>query len=362
MNFGNCAETHITLKKTANKHMNPPPISNLPPATDNQDKSWGGKKLTLGWWLGMIAMAVFSSLCCWLATRISRANADYATGQIVGGIIWPLIIAALLAIAKYFRKAPRRLALVAMIAYGFFGVANLATSLQRTNDDVVMDTVDKEMQELKRQAAQTSDPKARADIEQRIETLLRNAPDKFSTKREADELRALQKFVEPILVQSRARAAAQQDFIDGDIDWARKYANTKETLALGRERLARLMQQDALLSQTTDSIVAKAAAIIKNNDTSLGISMDGLRGFCSSYAKKDQFLKNIHKANARLCARIDDALAMLQTEWGRWSKRSDGVIIWDNNELLEKFNAIYHDIVTVSAQLDEAQKAMLNQK
>ena len=291
--------------------MDTPPIPNSPPASDNQDKSWAGKKLTLGWWIGIIAMAVFCGACHWKGTRIEGVIGAYAAGQIAGGIISPLFITALFAVFSYFRKAPRRLAVVAMIMFGLFGIFGLPSLQKRAH--------------------------------------------------EADEWRALEKFIEPISAQSRARATAQQDFIDGDIDWARKYANTKETLALGRERLARLIQQDKLFLQTADSIMAKTAAMIKNNDTSLGISMDGLKSFYSSYGRKSQSLKNVTEANARLFARIDDALAMMQTEWGRWSKRPEGTsytILWDNNELLEKFNAIYHDIVTLSAQLDDAEKAM----
>jgi len=342
--------------------MDTPPVANLP-APAEQDQSWAGKKLTLEWIAGIIVMAIFSCACCLLSARISGENIAFSAGLTVGGIIWPLLITALFSIASYFRKAPRRLALVAMATFGLFGISNLSASLhQKVANSAAIDAMGEEVKGIQRQAAQANDLKEQEAIVQRAEAMLRNAPDKMSTKQAADEMRALAKFVDPILNQSRAYSAAMRIFFGDDTNWADRYTGTKEALAAGRASLAKLRQQQNALAQTIERIYSSVSIMIENRDTSAGISMDGLRGMYSAYLAKAQGMKKLNTTSAQLYERIDDALAMLQTEWGQWSKSSDGAfIIWDDDNLSKKFKTINQDIVTLSARQEAYQKALLNQ-
>ena len=246
-----------------------------------------------------------------------------------------------------------------MIAFGVFGFSNLSSALQRRiADGASTDTALNELKDMRRQLAQTDDLNKRAAISQRAEALIKNAADKMTSEQAANEMSALAKFVAPLFEQRRAFDAAAQEFFGNDNDWAR-YIDTQETLALGRERLARVRQRSKAVYQTMDSLVAKAATMIRNNDTSLGISVAAFKGFHSSYVAKAQKFKDVDESQTKMFARIDDVLAMLQTEWGKWSKDTDGVIQWESNELLKKFLVINNDIDTLSAQLGEREKALL---
>ena len=329
------------------------------PASANQDKSWAGKKLTLGWIIGIIALVVFSGVCSWQGTKTTGINA--ALVMFERGIKWPAFIVILFSAFSYFRKAPRRLAVVAMVAFGLFGVFYLSISLQKRMASGPTAVMTEEWTEIKRQIVYARDRKAQEDAAQRAVSMLQNAPDKMSTKQDADGVRALVKFMEPSITQARTLFSAKQDFLGDapDTDWVRKYTDTKETLALGRERLARIIQLESAEPQMIDSIIEKASTIIKNNDTSLGIPMEALKNFYSSYAASAQSAKNINKISIQGFSRMDDALAMLQTGWDQWSKNSDGKIVWNDDELSKKYKIIFQDIDTLRAQLTEQARAAL---
>ena len=332
----------------------PPP---LPPAP--RDKGRAGKKLT-GWWIaGLIVMIASCMVGSLLNARASVTNIAYAIGLVIGGLLFPALITALFAIPAYFRKAPRRLALVAMIAFGVCGLATCNSHMQnRKSGHAAADAMLEESRELRRQLVRTDDPDEREAISERAEALLKNAADKMPPGRAAGEMRALTKFIEPLFDQRRALNAASREFFGDDNDWT-KYATTqRESLALGRERLARLRHAAGMVRQTMDELLEKASTMIKNNDTSLGISVEAFRGFCSSYEARSQKLKGVEESQDKIYVRIDDALAMLQAEWGNWGKRSDGVILWEDDELLEKFNTISRDIGALGAQLNDRQKAL----
>ena len=245
-----------------------------------------------------------------------------------------------------------------MIMFGLVGLSNMSAALQkRMSYGAIADTMRDEIKDMQRQFIQTDDPGERAAVLQRVEALINNAADKVSSQQAADEMRAMAKFIEPIFEQRRAYDAALLEFLGEENDWS-KYTSTQESLALGRERLAKLRQCSKAVYQTMDSLVAKAATMIRNNDASLGISVAAFKGFHSSYVAKAQKFKDVGESHAQMLARMDDALAMLQTEWGKWSKGTDGVFQWENDELSEKFLAINSDIDALGAQLNEREKAL----
>ena len=312
------------------------------------------------WWnIGVLAMVAFNAASSLLRATFVGTDFSYAIGDMIDGLYWPATITCLLIISAYFRRAPRRLAVAGMIVFGIHGIWQLARPVSEKETDRAAEVaLAEEAREVKRQALQVSTVEEQAAVTQRTEAIFQNAAGKMASKQSAGEMRALAKFMQPLIDQRHAFDAASREFYAADGDWVVKYLDSKESLALGRERLARLRQSRNDLAQVGDSLFAKASTMAKNNDNSLGIGMEVLKGLSMSYQRNAQNLKDSQEARSQMFARMDDALAMLQTEWGQWSIQSDGMILWKSTSLMEKFKAIISEIAVLVARLDELEKAM----
>jgi len=323
----------------------PPPISQqspqMPPTLE-QGKTAANKNksLTGSWILGLVAVGGFCCLLSVIVTKIHIGHVDtpYKTGEMVGAAIgWfliALVVCGILALFKSFRQNPRRLAIVAIIIWALIGLGNIVQlgELLRheATDKATADDFGREIDRLRKQATQTTDPRESAKIQSQMIDKLKES----AVEHDSPSVRQLMSLLNPFLKQESAYT--QKKAVAFGIGWLKTVTKSSDALKEGRAQIKEYADENQKVLQTLNTLIEETDRIIKANNTTSGMDIPLFIGFRSTFDPKVPPMREFRDLETQNWVILDGLLKLLQDNPTLWEWQDGTMPIHCKDDTFQK--------------------------
>lgn len=254
------------------------------------------------------------------------------------------------------------LVVVAVCAVFFVHVINTAEKMENNRKDTAtFERAIKEANELRQQSLETEDLEKAAGAQRAARNRMEETVGKIASPQTRADMQALMALTKPLSDYSEAYVRQAADFFGPGDDWLQRRNVSRESLENARAQVGRLAEANTKLAGIHRDLLAEVARRIKQNDAAAGISIPFLKGAQEGLKKQEPLMAEIRGADARLYAKIDELLALLINESGRWLRdEANGTVLWETDELLAKHLAIASEMEKIAVEQANMQKRLIS--
>ena len=314
--------------------------------------------------IAAVPIGLVSVILSFLASGNYSDNPARRLGYVMGGTIFlPLIVMALFAIGKRFRTTRSQLIiLIAVWLLGWLsGFGNLSQSIRASHaarDNALVAELNARTADIRHRLLEADSSSERAALQAELGQAYAEILPKFSPERQPT-MRVTCLLVDPLIDEGQAYTRAVGEFFDSPASHFSNVA-TPEELDERRARVDALDMANQHLIDRYNRLEDDVERLLIEHQVDAVQRAAFLKGFRNSRARQNESVLRIRDLDTQVYALLRARIDLLHDEWGRWQVDDQGVLIWETEDLLDRYRAIQAAISELASEQIKLQQELLS--